>query len=427
MHSYLSKTKKSKRLYERAKKVLPAGVSYFIRFMEPYPFYTTRARGSKLIDVDGNEYIDFWMGHHALIFGHNPPRVTREVKQQLEKGTHYGTCHESEITLAEQVVKMVPNAEMVRFTNSGTEANMYATRLTRTYTGRDKIAKFEGGWHGGYDALHKAVRPPFDVPESGGLTQSTLKDTVELPFNNLEGVRKKIKKERLAGVVIEPVLGATGCIPAEKDFLKELRELCSSNGALLIFDEVITGFRLAPGGAQQFFGVNADIVVLGKILGGGFPIGAVAGPREIMEHMDALRYERPKLSFHGGTFCANPVTMTAGLTTLKLLDDGKLLGQLNRRGANLRRQLQDIFERKGEDVQVTGVSSLWHTHFTKEKVSDANVAARADKEKLVKYHMHLIENGVFFLPTKTGSLSTAHTKNDIEKLLAETEGHSRGL
>jgi len=427
MRSYRSKTKKSRQLYERAERVLPAGVSYFLRFIEPYPFYTARARGSKLIDADGNEYIDFWMGHHALILGHSPPKVMEEVKRQIDKGTHYGTSHELEIALAEQVVKMVPNAEMVRFTNSGTEANMYATRLARTYTGRDRMAKFEGGWHGGYDALHKAVKPPFDVPESGGLTQATLKDTVVLPFNNIEAVRKTIKKERLAGVVIEPVLGAAGCIPVEENFLKGLRELCSDNGTLLIFDEVITGFRLAPGGAQQFFGVNADITVLGKILGGGFPVGAVAGPGEIMERMDALRYERSKVSFQGGTFCANPVTMTAGLTTLRMLEDGKLIGQLNRRGDDLRRQLHDVFERRGQDVQVTGVGSLWHTHFTREEVRDANAVARADREKLVRYHMHLIENGVFFLPTKAGSLGTVHTKNDLEKLLVETEGFFKDL
>lgn len=239
---YLSKTKKSKRLHERAKRVLPAGVSYFVRFMEPYPFYSAKAKGSKLVDVDGNEYTDFWMGHYALILGHSAPSVMREVKCQLDRGTHYGTCHELEILLAEQIVKMVPTAQMVRFTNSGTEAVMYATRLARAYTGRDHIAKFEGGWHGGYDALHTAVKPPFDVPESSGLTEGALKDTIVLPYNNLEGAEKIINKEDLAAVVIEPVLGAGGCIPAEKDFLKGLREICSQTGVLLIFDEVITGF-----------------------------------------------------------------------------------------------------------------------------------------------------------------------------------------
>jgi len=418
---YVSKTKKSKRLFERAKRVLPAGVSYFLRFMEPYPFYTVKARGSKLTDVDGNEYIDFWIGHYALILGHSPPRVVREVKKQIAHGTHYGTCHELEVALAEQVVRMVPSAEMVRFTNSGTEAVMYTTRLARSCTGRDRIAKFEGGWHGGYDAVHVAVKPPFDLPESNGLTQGAVRDTAVLPFNDAEAVGKALRKEKLAAVIVEPVLGSGGCIPAEKGFLKGLRELCTDSGTLLIFDEVVTGFRLAPGGAQQLYGVKPDITFLGKILGGGFPIGAVAGLREVMERMDPLLYERPRFSFHGGTFSGNPVTMTAGLTTLRMLEDGRLINRLNKRGSYVRQQLSDIFGRKGLSVQVTGVGSLFHTHFTSEKVREPNAVFRADRQMLAKYHAYLLERGVFFLPGKMGALSTAHTKDDIEKLLTQTE------
>jgi glutamate-1-semialdehyde 2,1-aminomutase len=421
VRSYESRTKKSEALFERAKRVLPSGVSYILRFIDPHPFYTAYARGSKVFDVDGNEYVDFWMGHHALILGHSLPGVVKEVKRQLAKGTHFGTSHELEVALAEQVVRMMPDVDMLRFTNSGTEANMYATRLVRTYTGRDKIAKFEGGWHGGYDALQKAVRAPFDVAESGGLTEGALKDTVILPFNDTEGVRKILKNEKLAAVFIEPVLGAAGCIPAEKEFLKALRELCSDTGALLVFDEVITGFRLAPGGAQQFYGVKPDVTTLGKILGGGFPVGAVAGPREILERMDSLRFERPKFAFQGGTFCANPMTMAAGSAILRMLEDGRLINRLNRRGDMLRRELNDVFERGQLRVQVTGVGSLWHTHFTEEPVRDARAAARADKEKLAGYHRFLLEKGLFFLPTKTGSLATAHSKNDLDRLMAETE------
>ncbi len=421
MNHYLAKTQKSKRLYERAKRVFPAGVSYFIRHMEPYPFYAVKAEGSKIFDADGNEYVDFWMGHCSLILGHSPPEIVREVRRQVEKGTQYGVCHELEIALAEQVVKMVPSAEMVRFTNSGTEALMYAIRLARSFTKREKVAKFEGGWHGGYDALHVAVKPPFDVPESSGLTKGTLKDTVVLPFNDINEAEKQLKREKLAAVVVEPLLGAGGCIPAEKEFLKGLRELCSDYGALLVFDEVITGFRLAPGGAQQFFNVLPDITVLGKILGGGFPVGAISGHREIMELMDPLLYERPKFSFHGGTFCANPVTMTAGLATLRMLEDGTVISKLNNKGDKLRRELVSIFEEKRLDVQVVGVSSLVHTHFIKEKVKDVHTVYRADREKLREYHTHLIANGVFFLPTKIGALSAAHTKTDIERLLNETE------
>lgn len=422
---YQSKTLGSKKLYERAKRVLPAGVSYFIRYMDPYPFYTVRAKGSRLYDVDGNEYVDFWIGHYALILGHRPGEVIREVKRQLDDGTHYGTAHELEITLAEQICKMIPSAQMVRFANSGTEASMYATRLARTVTGRDGIAKFEGGWHGGYDALHVAVKYPFNVAESNGLTPGALRDTSVLPFNDIEPVRKTLRNKKLAAVFIEPLLGSGGGIPVQKDFLKELRELCTENGTLLVFDEVITGFRLAPGGAQQFFGVKPDITVLGKILGGGFPIGAVAASREIMDHMNPLLYPRPMFSFQGGTFCANPMTMTSGLVTLRILQDGKVTARLNREGDGLRKRLKDAFERSKLNVQVTGLGSLWHTHFTKEKVQDSRAVARSDKEELNKYHMHLIENGVFFLPGKMGALCTAHTKKDLERLVTETENFKR--
>jgi len=425
LKEYVSKTPTSKDLYERAKNILPAGVSYAIRYFEPYPFYTVKAKGSKLFDVDGNEYIDFWLGHTALILGHSPPAVVEAVKRQLENGTHYGTSHELEVELAEQVVKMVPSAEMVRFTNSGTEANMYATRLARAYTGKSKIAKFEGGWHGGYDALHIGVKYPFDISESAGLTAGALQDTIVLPFNDLEGVRERLKNEEVASIIIEPVLGAGGGIPAEKEFLRGLRELCDEKGILLIFDEVITGFRLAPGGGQQYYGATPDITVFGKILGGGFPIGAFCGRREIMERLDTLVYERPHYSFHGGTFAANPISMTAGLETLKILEDGQLISGLNRTGEKIREELREIFEANGVDVQITGVGSLFNTHFTKEEVKDARAAFKADRKKLVDYHLNLIANGVFFLPAHTGALSTAHSEADIEKLFLETEEYAK--
>jgi len=425
MSSYVSKTPNSRILYERAKSVLPAGVSYGIRYFEPYPFYTARAKGSRLYDVDGNEYVDFWLGHTALILGHGHSTVTNAVSEQLQKGTHYGTCHELEIKLAEQVVKMVPNAKMIRFTNSGTEANMYAARLARTYAGKDKIAKFEGGWHGGYDALQVSVRYPFNIPESAGLTAGATQDTITLPYNNLEGVRERLRSEEVACIVIEPVLGAGGGVPAEKGFLQGLREYCDEKNTLLIFDEVITGFRLAPGGAQQYYGVKADIAVLGKILGGGFPIGAFCGPSEIMERLDSVAHQRPDYSFHGGTFAANPITMTAGLATLKLLEDGKLIDDLNRTGAQVRKELLDIFEAHKLDAQITGAGSIFNTHFTKERVKDAIVAFAADRKRLVSYALALIANGIFLLPTHNGVLSTEHSESDIEKLFAETEKYAR--
>lgn len=424
---YEAKTSKSKKLYERAKRVFPAGVSYFIRYFEPYPFYVSHAGGSKIFDVDGNEYIDFWMGHYTHILGHNPTPIRNAVKEQLERGIHLGVCHELEVALAEQVVKMVPSAELVRFANSGTEASMYATRLARAYTGKNKVVKFEGCWHGGYDCLHMAVKPPVDVAETSGIPPETLKNTIIAPFNDFETTRQKTKNQEIAAFFIEPVLGAGGGIPAEKEFLKALRELSNDKGALLVFDEVITAFRLSPGGAQQFFNVIPDLTVLGKILGGGFPVGAIVGKREVMERLDATIYERPELCFHGGTFSANPITMTAGLTMLKLLQDGAIIRKLNKRCKKLRQQLKEIFETCGVDVQVSGEGSLFQTHFTSEKIKDIHTASRADKKRLSDYHFCLMMGGVFFLPQKLGALSKAHTETDINKLLEKTEDYARAL
>ncbi len=423
---YTSRTSKSRSLYERAKRVLPAGVSYGIRYFEPYPFYTARAQGSKLYDVDGNEYVDFWLGHTALILGHSPPEVVEAVKKQLENGTQYGTSHELEVNLAEQVARMVPRAQMIRFTNSGTEANMYAVRLARAYTGKSRIAKFEGGWHGGYDALHKDVKYPFTLPESAGLTAGATRETLLLPFNDSVGVEEKLRHEsEVAAMIVEPVLGGGGGIPAEETFLKALREICNEKKILLVFDEVITGFRLAPGGAQQYYNVEPDLTVFGKILGGGFPVGAFCGPREIMERLDASVYRSPHFSFHGGTFSANPITMTAGLTTLKILEDGRLINKLNMLGEKVRERIRRTFEENGVAVQATGTSSLFNVHFTKEKVKDASDVFRADRKKQIEYDLDLIRNGIFVLPTHTAALSTAHSETDIEKLLSVTEAYAR--
>jgi glutamate-1-semialdehyde 2,1-aminomutase len=422
---FASQTPNSKALYIRAKKVLPGGVTYGIRYFDPYPFFVEKARGSKLWDVDGNEYVDFWLGHTALILGHSPQEVVRAVKKQLENGTQYGVSHELEVALAEQVVKMVPSAEMIRFTNSGTEANMYAIRLARAFTGRSRIAKFEGGWHGGYDALHVGVKQPFDLPESAGLTSGAVQDTILLPFNDIEGVEKRLRNEHPACILIEPMLGSGGGIPVEKEFLKGLREFCDKSDILLIFDEVITGFRLAPGGGQEYFGVKPDLTVLGKILGGGFPVGAFCGPRRIMKRLDTTLYKRPQYSFHGGTFVGNPITMTAGLVTLKMLEDGKISTRLNRLGDKIRATIQRIFDSHGIDVQTTGAGSIFNTLFTKEEVVDAPAASRADKKKLFNYNMALMTRGIFFLPSHSQALSIAHSKDDVEKLFIETENYAK--
>jgi glutamate-1-semialdehyde 2,1-aminomutase len=252
-----------------------------------------------------------------------------------------------------------------------------------------------------------------------------VQDTIVLPFNDLDGVRKRLRNEQVASIVIEPVLGAGGGIPADKEFLRGLREFCSENKILLIFDEVITGFRLAPGGAQQYYGVKPDITVFGKILGGGFPVGAFCAGKEIMERLDSHIYERSRHSFHGGTFTANPITMTAGMATLKILEDGQLIDRLNRLGQKTRDRLGRIFEASGIAAQVTGAGSLFNVHFTKGQVKDAATAFKTDRNRLLDYHLNLIANGIFILPTHNAALSTAHSEQDIEKLFSETEEYAK--
>lgn len=421
--SYEKKTVRSRKTFERAKRVFPAGVSYRIRSIEPYPFYVKKARGSKVTDIDGNTYTDYWCGHFALILGHAHPKVVRAVKEQAEKGFHYGIAHEMELKLAEQICKMVPSAQLLRFCGSGTEANMFATRLARTYTHRSKIGKFEGNWHGAYDPLHIAVKPPFDKPASGGLTDGALRDTVVLPYNNLEETRNIMNQHELASVVIELVMGAGGMILAKEEFLKGLAELCKERGTLLIFDEVITGFRLGPGGAQKKWGIMPDLTVLGKIPGGGLPIGAITGKREIMEHLDHTKYDVPEYCFHGGTHTGNPMSTTAGLATLKILEDGSAYRKIDALGERMDRGLTDIFSRAGFDFQTTGVGSLVGCHFTKVPVVDMITAMTGDKERSKKFTTYLLNRGIFALTPELVhcAISTAHTKEDVEDFLSVAE------
>jgi len=327
---------------------------------------------------------------------------------------------------------MIPSAEMVRFTNSGTEANMYAVRLARAYTKRVKIGKFEGGWHGGYDALHVAVSYPFEEPESAGLTEGAVKDTIILPYNDLDGVRKKVKEHKLACIVIEPVLGAGGCIPAEKEFLKGLRELCDETGTLLIYDEVITGFRLAPGGGQEFYGVYPDITVLGKILGGGgLPVGAICARREIMELMNHLKYpEKSRRAFHGGTYTANPLVCYVGCTILKELEKGYVYPHINRLGEKIRKELEEVFEKYNVQAHVTGIGSMVGIHFTKEKPTDARKANETKNVELSKkYHAHLLKNHIIVVKPVLPHLfiSYAHGDEEIDEFIRVTEEFAKSV
>jgi glutamate-1-semialdehyde 2,1-aminomutase len=423
LKGYEEKTKRSKGLYARAGEVLPAGVSYAIRDITPHPFYLAQAKGAKLTDVDGNIYTDYWMGHGALILGHAPEKVLAAVSEQINKGTHFGFAHEQEVRLAERVVDMIPSAEMLRYTSSGTEANMYASRLARAYTGRDRMVKIEGGWHGGYDSLHTAVHH-FGAPESAGLNPKTYEDTGAVPFNDLEAAKAALKGEDVACLIVEPMMGAAGFLTPEPGYLEGLREICDATGTLLVFDEVITGFRLSPGGAQPLYGVDADVTIVGKIMGGGFPIGAFCGRRDIFERLDHRKFpdaqERP---FHGGTFTGNPISMVAGVATLDILKDGKVHRKIDDLGRKVSRSLEDIIERSSVDAAMTGVGSAFAVHFQKEKPRNAREMAKNDTDIAKAYWAHMLARGIIYVsPALPHSfIGEPHTPEDVEEYLAVSE------
>ena len=426
MSGYKSRTSNSKRLFERAKKVLPAGVSYGIRALPPYPFYLQNAKGVTLTDVDGNKYTDYWGGHGALILGHAPDEVIEAVTTQLPHGTHFGFTHEKEVELAEKIVKHVPSAEMVRYASSGTEANMYGTRLARAYTGRNKMLKIEGGWHGGYDSLHSHVSRPYGRSESAGLNPKTIEDTYAVPYNDLEAAEEQAKRHDLACIILEPVMGAAGFLTPEPGYLEGLREICNDNDALLIFDEVITGFRLGMGGAQEHYGVTPDITIMGKVIGGGFPVGAFCGPEEIMERIDHIKYpDQEERSAHGGTFTGNPISMVAGSATVDALSDGAVHKHIDRLGEKMRSGLVDIMERNKVPISITGVGSTFGMHFQQDVPSNAGETSKNNIPATKAYFQHMLESGIIYLsPTVSHSwISSPHTNEDIEKYLAATEDY----
>ena len=313
------KTKsKSKLLYEKAKKLMPGGVNSPVRAFTPYPLFTSHARGSRIVDVDGNEYVDYCLAYGPLILGHSPAKVVAEVRKQLDKGTMYGTPTEKELKLAELICENVPCAEMIRLVNTGTEATMSAIRVARGYTGKKKIVKFEGCYHGAHDSvLVKAGSgaTTFGTPDSLGIPEETTQNTLVLPYNDIESLEETVKREKdlIAALIIEPVVGNAGVILPKDGYLKRIRELTEENGIVLIFDEVITGFRLGFGGAQGYFNILPDMVTLGKIMGGGFPIAAYAGRKEIME---TVAPAGPV--YQAGTYSGNPVSVVAGLATLEV-------------------------------------------------------------------------------------------------------------
>ncbi len=423
---YLERTRRSRELFERARRVLPGGTTYQIRYFSPYPVYMMRAKGVSVWDVDGNEYVDYWMGHGTHILGHSPDFVIKVVNEASHEGTHLGYPNTLEVEYAELLTKVIPNVDMVRFSNSGTEANMYAVRLARAYTGRKYVIKMEGGWHGGYDGLHVGVNPPFKGPESLGLPAEHIKYTLVVPFNELNALERALRSFDVAAVIMEPVLGSGGCIEPQPDYLKGVRELVDRYGALFILDEVITGFRLALGGGQELFNVKADVVTLGKIIGGGYPgAGAIASRSEIMELLDQVK--RPSASsrsFHGGTFTGNRVTLTAGYALINYLSQHRALyEEFNDLWDWVKRELDKACEGHDRLCWTTGVGSMVGLHFTRERPVNARMAyeGRTNEELYKLMHLYMRTKGILYMTEHITHLlpSMIHTGDHANALIRE--------
>jgi len=420
---YAEQTRGSKVLYERARRVFAGGVNHNARYYVPYPIFAASAKGQHLWDEDGNRYVDYWMGHMALILGHSPRIVTEALKAQLAHGTHYGTGNRLSIELGEEVQRDVPCAEMVRFCNTGAEATMYLVRLARGYTGKKMVIKIAGGWHGYNTDLNKGVHTPFSAPESAGILPEEQAHVRTVSFNRLDLARKAVKAARgdLAVILLEPVLGAGGCIPAEEAYLNGLRELADGAGALLAFDEIITGFRVALGGAQERYGVTPDLAARGKIMGGGLPVGAVTGSKEIMSLADPSRKNR-FVSIGGGTFSENPLSMAAGLATVRYLRQNRerVYGRLERAGKDLRSGVDRALSEGGIEASTTGMGSLFMTHFGRAP-KNAEESAREDASTAYDYALFLISRGHFLQPGHLGGISTAHTDEDLADRVKSSE------
>jgi glutamate-1-semialdehyde 2,1-aminomutase len=421
---YKKKTKKSAKLFSKSSKFHVNGVSHNIRFYEPYPFVVKKSLGKNLVDVDDNKYTDYWMGHWSLILGHGPKKVKDSLKKQIEKSWMYGTVNEQTIKLSEIISKAVPVAEKIRYVTSGTEATMYAVRLARSVTGRKIIAKVDGGWHGYTSDLLKSVNWPFSESESSGVVNE--EKIISIPYNDLEGSLKILKKvsKNLAGIIIEPVLGGGGCIPATKEYLKGIQEFSQKNKSLFILDEIVTGFRFRFGCLYPTMKLDPDIVTLGKIVGGGMAIGVMCGKKEIMQYADTTGKKKSERSYvGGGTFSANPSSMVAGHATLsELKSNSSIYSKINGLGDLARKELGKVFE---DNVIITGKGSLFMTHFAKNGISEitnSTDVAKCDSAMLQKYHFKMIaQDGIFFLPGKLGAISAAHSKEDIKKLVKVSE------
>ncbi len=422
----------NQKVISSALEVMPGGVNSPVRAFKAVggdPIALVKGRGCRVWDADGSEYIDFLASWGPLILGHAHPKVIRAVDEAVEKGLSFGLTNPNEVKLAQLVVEMVPSVEKVRFVNSGTEATMSAIRLARGVTGRKLVVKFDGCYHGHYDSLLVNAGSgvaTFAIPGTPGIPEEIAGLTLVVPFNDEDAVREVFEKhgQDIACVIVEPVAGNMGVVPPKEGFLKFLREITSQKGSLLIFDEVITGFRLSQGGAQEFFGVLPDITCLGKVLGGGMPVGAYGGSKEIMSHI------APEGSvYQAGTLSGNPVAMAAGAQTLRELRDSDPYPGLDEKAKTLSEGVSRILKDKGIAHRINRVGSMFTVFFTEREVVDFESAKSSDTDLFGRFFQSLIKNGVLIPPAQFEAwfVSTAHEDKDIEEALERIDKAVRSL
>jgi glutamate-1-semialdehyde 2,1-aminomutase len=427
LQRYETKFAASKALFERARKVMPRGVSHDQWYADPFPIYMSRAKGSQLWDVDGNEYVDYYGGHGGKMLGHAPAVVVAAVQDQIQKGTQYGAVCDLAIEWAELIQKLVPSAELIEFMNSGTEAIMYGIRLARAFTKRDKVVRFQFHFAGAYDAVSVGNRKPFDVPVSAGILPCTVKDTVVIPMNSEEALENALKKRDVAVVIVEAAGSSSGVVGIQPSFYQVMRELTARYGTLLFFDEVVTGFRYSPGGVQAAVGVTPDLTALGKGVTGVMPgAGAIAGRKDIMDLflLKDEEWNRYKRVSHSGTFNANPLCAAAGIAYLKIIATGEPTRVANQKA----RQLRDALQRQMDERGIVGCAydsgfSVVHVYFGnchRMGQCDRVVCLNADKTRDPgtgqALFMNLALNGVK-TPTRgyDSFLSAVHTEDDLKK------------